>query len=163
MSAQVLRFTAADRALIVRHAIGKPTGIVVEIGGMQIDLVPLTTEQADEVFAVIDVLSDLFSQQNAQGEVTVNQADGIKLAVAQVRRLRKLVRDVLHESALASDQIDDESVFDEWFNHLSITKDNLEPLVLSIIQASGLKGLMGNLLTRPSGTTTPPGTESASI
>lgn len=144
-----IRFTARDREIIRKHSIGKPTGVVVEVGGMEIDLVPLTTEQAGEVFAILDAFATLQKAADDKGAVESGAAALGELVGKEGARVKRILHGILHESATAGDLIDDEAVFEEWFNRLPLL-DTVKVMLPKIIEAQGLGTMLGNSLTPPS-------------
>lgn len=144
-----LRFSRENRAAIAKQAIGKPTDVTVEVGGITIALVPITTEQADEVFSILES----FGKLSAQAENGIAQVSPDFLAAmipTEGRRIRKVLRSYLLESAKASDLVDDgcEDVFDEWFARLPLL-DTIRTMLPKIVEAQGLGTMLGNSSTPP--------------
>ena len=156
------RFSSADRDLIRKHAIGKPTGVIAEVGGFTFDLTPLTTEQAGEVFSIVGTFSGLYEKQNDDGNVEAKAAAIGQLIGVEGNRVRKILRSVLWESVRASEPDFEEPLFDEFFNAQPL-KDTVVAVLPKIIEASGLGTLLGNLSTPANGPTTQtPGTATSS-
>lgn len=151
-----IRFSAADREIIRKHCIGKPTGVVVELRGFTLDLVPLTTEQANEVFSILDAIAPLLKMQNADGVVDVARDHWAAIVAKEGKRVNTILRSVLHGAAVANDLIDDdegEELFDKWYKGLPLA-ETLRTLSPKLVEAQGLQTMLGNSSTPPSETTT---------
>lgn len=146
MESTKLRFTADDRDLIRKQVIGKPTGVIADIGGFKLDLLPLTTEQAREFFKLVDFFVNLQSKADGEGNVVKSLGD----IGTEADRMEGLLKSVLRGSAIASDLIDEsnggEELFNEWFDALPF-KELLTTVGPLILQAQGLGTLLGNLST----------------
>lgn len=143
----VIRFSAADRNAIRKHVVGQPTGVIVTLGGFDLDLVPLTTEQAGDVFEVLDAIAPLIGSTDSKGDVAVNKDAWAEIIAKEGKRVKAIARSVLRESAVANDLIDEsdagDEVFDEWFEALPF-KVMLTTLFPKVVQAQGLTTLLGN-------------------
>lgn len=137
-------FTAAERSAIERQQVAVPTGTIVEIGGFEFNLVPLTSDQMDRIFALVEVVAGV------QGGSMSANAVGVEVIAQLIARegknVRTLVRDVLFESAKAVGMIDfdgeGEAVFDEWFGRIDLLAAVRE-LVPAVIKANGLTSVFG--------------------
>lgn len=146
MSKKQLKFSAADRRKIAALVIGTPSGTVVEIGGMEFDLLPLTTRQADRVFELLDTITGLQRQAEDDGAADITQTALMELVAREGKNVSALVHDVLLKSARAMDILDDEAVFDEWFDQLEL-KDTILTLLPKLVAANGLSTMLGNSST----------------
>lgn len=149
---KLLRFSAADRNLIRKHSVGKPTGVTVELGGFELNLVPMTVEQAGEVFRIVDTLVPLLRSNVDAGMLEAKQDVLAKVVATEGPRVTQIVRGILRESALAGDLIDEgdagEDVFEEWFGRLPLL-EMLKTLWPKLVEAQGLKTMLGNYSTPP--------------
>ena len=145
----VLRFSKKDRAAIAKQVIGKPTDVTVELGGMTISLVPITTAQADEIFDILDAFGKLGAQADKDGMASLNQTDLASMVPREGKRIKKVLRSYLFESAKASDLIDDcDDIFDEWFGSLPLL-ETVRTMLPKIVEAQGLGTMLGNSSTLP--------------
>jgi hypothetical protein len=140
------RFSAAERNLIRRSAVGKPTGVIVSVGGFDLDLVPLTVSQSSDIGEIIDALQGV-AKDFKDGKL--NAAPDVAMAAlsAETKRVTGLMKSVLFETALASDLIDESDsgveVFDEWFSELPMLP-TLLLLFKGVVDASGVAEAFGN-------------------
>lgn len=145
----LLKFSAAERDRIRRAVIGKPTDVIVHIGGFTIPLVPLTVERSRKFAELFDFFV-VATQQAQNGKLTLESGE----LASKVESSVDLMRGALYDSAIASDLVDESDagreVFEEWFEKL-VVKDLLEQVGPSLIDANGLKALLGNLSTPPGG------------
>jgi hypothetical protein len=138
----VVRFSAADRDIIRKHVIGKPTGVIATIGGMKFDLIPITAEQAQTLFEILDVVGPMW----AQGDVTGGKSDLMMILGREGKRTMDVLRSVVHDAAEANGLIDadgGEEIFAEWFGKLPPV-ETLQTLFPKFVEAQGLKTLLGN-------------------
>ncbi len=120
MSAQNGRrgFRAADRARVLAQAAGKPTGVLLEIGGQTIDLVAVPV---GELLGVLDLLEKLSALVGTLGTGALTQDDAVALFAVLGKdgaRFVALVRSVLERSAFYGDAdatLEDRALFGEWF------------------------------------------------
>jgi hypothetical protein len=143
-------FSRAERSFILKHAVGKPTGTKVEIGGFEFDLIPLTPSQADGIFSLLDAFSQIETVANAEtGDATFTQANFFKLIAKEGSKLIALAREILYTTAKANGLIGEDGgddVFDEWFKTIDLFA-LVRQLVPALIAASGMKSLLGNRST----------------
>lgn len=144
-------FSRADRERILSLAVGKPTGVIVEIGGFELNLVPLTPSQASGIFSLLDAFSKLDGAANENGEVVLTRTNLLQLIAKEGDRVIDLARAIVYKTAKANGLIgpeDGKQVFDEWFDDLDFF-ETVRTLVPAIIEASGMKSLLGNRSTPP--------------
>lgn len=154
-SKKVLRFTAAERDNIRKQSVGKPTGVVFTIGDISLDLVPLTVQQAKDIFRIVDSLQSALSAATAgEGGATNFDASSIAAIVANDGpRATNLLYSILWRSGLATkiengDALIEDSpigkeIFDEWFDNLPV-KETLVAFFPKLLEAQGLTSMLGN-------------------
>jgi hypothetical protein len=139
-------FSSRERAFVAQQTAGKPTGAEVEIAGFVIDLVPLTTSQAQQILNILDAIPEL-TKPAGPGQVQLDVTRMLELVSREGRQVMDLARSVLFRSAKASHMIDAENegqdVFDEWFDQLDL-RSTAAALLPAILKANGLESLMGN-------------------
>jgi hypothetical protein len=140
-------FSAAERAHIATLVVGEPSGVTVEIGGMEVNLLPLSNRQGKQALRLIGVVAGLTEgDTNAQIGITVIA----KLIASEGESVRALVHDILLTSSKASGLIDvaddGEAVFEEWYDSLSLV-ETIKTMLPAIVKANGLDTMLGNPLT----------------
>ena len=160
MADKKVRFSADDRETIRRHTIGKPTGVLVDLSGVEFDLVPLTTAQGNAIFEILDAVSPLISKADAGGNVAIAQTAWAGIVAAEGRRVNSILRGILLASAKATlvpcgetslplfdpDDADSLALFDEWFEALPLV-ETVRTLFPKLLEAQGMTTLMGNSST----------------
>lgn len=142
-----LRFSAADREQIRKQAVGEPTGVIFAFAGFKFDLVPLTVEQGKQICAIVDAIAPFM---RADGVAEMQQDVLAQVIGRDGPRATSLLHDILHESALANDLINEsdagEEAFDEWFGKLSLF-NAVKQLWPKLIEAQGMSTMLGNSST----------------
>jgi len=77
----------------------------IEVGGMTFTLRPLTIDQFERLGAAC---------------VEAKELTDSKRGFEARLRIQAILHDTLHEAARADDLIEDESIFEEWFDHLDV-------------------------------------------
>ena len=122
-------FTPEQESFLLAQAVGRPSGIVVDIGGVSFDLVPLSTEDGLYVVGVITKFSALWSQISGAG-AAVNEADIVATLERDVPRVFDIMRTTLLDAAKSAGGAFDEAVFERWF-----AKTRLIPLLRALVPA----------------------------
>lgn len=140
-------FSGAERAFVKQLSVGKPTGEIVTLNEIEVNLVPLTTRQGKDLVAILGAITTAFKPG-----APVDIAAAVDALSQEYERTMKLTRDVLFRSLCASDQIDleddGEAVFDDWFFELDL-RPTMTALVPAVIRANGLSNILGNRWTPP--------------
>lgn len=135
-------FSASERDKVKQLVVGKPTGVLVEIGGVILDLVPLTTQQGKDVTSLFDAFRELKDKA-----VTLTVADLAQILLSKRDIVFSLLRGILWRTVVANEQVDQDDggqeAFDEWFDNLEF-QPMLKALLPAILEANGLKSLLGN-------------------
>lgn len=134
MSERIRLFSPENRVALLSMNVDKPTGIVCELGGLCVDLLPLTTREGSEMFAVIKMVGAMWaSLQEGKGEITITQAIGDKGP-----EILGMVRDYL--ARCCNVQEGDEESFQAWFDRLPLVQ-TLIALLPKLIAANKLGDL----------------------
>jgi hypothetical protein len=144
-------FSAENRAHVMQLVIGKPSGVVAEVGGQEFDLLPFNTAEGLRVFALLKKFASLFELIRADA---VTEADIARAVGEEGDNILALVRSMLHRSANVCGA-DEEEVFAEWFGSLGLM-DLVKSVVPKLIAANGLGDLLGNVTAKPQETATAP-------
>lgn len=143
-------FTPENRTRILAMKANKPSGVLVEVGGLSFDLVALN---AGEVLSVLDVLSRLAELAKAAQTGTLDGTSIMAAAGQDGRKIADLMRSVLKRSAGVA-TADEESLFNEWFDAQAIM-DLASTVVPKILEANGLGAILARPQTAPETTTSP--------
>jgi hypothetical protein len=133
-------FSPADRERLLKLALRKPTGTVVSLGGLDFDLLPMSTSDGIEVLGLVEKFADIFGKVRAQGGI--GEAEIARLASEEGGRVIALAKKMLRDAAGAHDP-DEVALFDEWFALLPLA-DTLRALVPAVLEANGIGALRGN-------------------
>jgi hypothetical protein len=153
---KALRFTADDRDAIRKQTVGTPTDVAFEVGPIAIRLIPLTVEQAEDIFGLLDAFTEVQKQANDSGDVAAAGEVWAALISREGRRAKKLMREILLESAEANGLVDDVEVFDLWLGRLPLV-DTIKALLPKVVEAQGLMTMMGKSSTPTSQPSETPG------
>lgn len=130
-------FKAADRARILAQAVGDPTGTVIEIGGMSIDLVALSMHEGRSLLDIVGRVGKLMDGgQHSNMEWVEAIGDDAPRIVA-------LLQSTLRRSAfhgIDEPPAEDVAVFDEWFEAVPV-REMLGTAVPAMLAANGVSGL----------------------
>jgi|GEM_PF-2717140 len=137
-------FSAANRAFLMEQAIGKPTGIIVELGGLEFNLVPLSTRDGKRVIAMAEELTETW-KGIAGGNVT--QADVFATLGSKLPEVLDMVKRVLADSAGIADD-DARALFEEWFEATPFVP-TLKALIPKVLRANGMDAI-ADRIERPS-------------
>jgi len=140
-------FAPGNRAKILARAVGKPTGVTVEVGGLTFNLVALST---DEVLSVTDLLTKVANLASKSEGGTVTGTDIMRALGEDGSKVARLFESILRRSGQVNGP-DEERLFTEWFGSLSIF-EAARTLVPKILEANGL----GAMLARPTEPATSP-------
>ncbi|MHB1798058.1 MAG: hypothetical protein ACYCUI_07100 [Vulcanimicrobiaceae bacterium] len=122
-------FTPEQETFLLSQAVGQPSGIVVDIGGVSFDLVPLSTEDGLYVTGVITKFTALWAQINGASGAA-NESDVLATLERDVPRVFGIMHTTLHEAATVAGGAFDEAVFERWF-----AKTRLIPLLRALVPA----------------------------
>lgn len=160
MSRPKIRFSPAERDQIRKQVVGKPTGVIFEVGGFELDLVPLTVEQATQVGKLVDGIGAAASgvAVDGEGNAKFDLAMITKLVEHDVPLARALLRNILFDSAVAGELVDESiagevETFDDWFGRLPV-RQTLQELIPKLLESQGLQTSLGNSSTPPTEPTT---------
>ena len=133
-------FSAANRANILKLIVGKPSGVIASVGGMEFDLLPLSTSEAMGVFELINKISGLIGK----GAESADPAVIAKLVGEDGGKVVSLARSVLCRAARFANSAEfEETIFDEWFDAQEL-KTYMGHLLPKIAEANGLGGFIGS-------------------
>ncbi len=122
-------FTPEQETFLLSQAVGEPSGIVVDVGGVSFDLVPLSTKDGLYVVSVVTKFTALWAQiSGAAG--AVNESEVLATLERDVPQVFEIMRTTLHEAAIAAGGAFDEAVFQRWFE-----RTRLVPLLRALIPA----------------------------
>ena len=129
-------FSPANREKILRAVVGKPTGVIAEVGGQTFDLVALS---AGEVLSVLGLLTK-FSDLAAAADGGTLQGPEIMRAIGEDGSIvADLVKSVLKRSAQVT--ADEEATFEAWFAELPII-ETVRNIIPQLLEANGLGGMI---------------------
>jgi hypothetical protein len=156
-------FSPAERERLLKLALRKPTGTVVTLGGMDFDLLPMTTSDGLEVLGLVEKFAAVFGKLRAQG--SIEETELARLASEEGGRVIALAKKMLRDAGGVHEP-DEIALFDEWFAELPLT-ETLRALVPAVLQANGITSLRGNgqrpaaESAQPEATASPSSTSSA--
>lgn len=130
-------FSSVDRVQLLAQAMGKPTGEIVHIGGLDFDLVPLSTFEALDIIELVDRYGSIISQVKNGGEI--DEAEIARSVHAEGGRILNMVKKILRDATYIEDETQ-EQLFEEWFNVIPIV-ESLRALIPAIWRANALKKL----------------------
>jgi hypothetical protein len=130
-------FSVSDRVALLAQAMGQPTGTIVEIGGLEFDLVPLSTFQAHELIELLEKYSVILDQFKVAGTSGIDESEILKAIHTEGGRIESLMRGILKDSVYFEDE-EQEQLFAEWFNRLPLVP-TLRALVPAVMKANVLK------------------------
>ena len=148
-------FSAADRAKIMQLVVGKPSGTLVTIGGIEFDIVPFNTTDGMELFELSERVGELWGKARASALEEAEVGAAIK---AEGSRVLKLMRTALEAAAFIEDD-EQQALFDDWFAKLPLI-ESVRTLAPALIAANGINALRGN--ASPPAAPTEPTAETAS-
>jgi hypothetical protein len=114
----------------------RPSGVKVEIAGIEFNLLPLTDDQLRRFQLLTGAIMQL-GELRLTSKVPPDELSETSREVSAAMRV--VVHDILHECALANGLIDDEQAFEEWFGRLSLADtfvDTFEKLAPKLVMAS---------------------------
>jgi hypothetical protein len=130
-------FSAATRLDLLAQVVGQPSGVIVELGGLEINLVALPFAQDEKIIRHAQTFGAIFDEFQS-GKVQTF-ADAAPMLVDRYHDLKALLKEmVLASVEVASD--DGAAVFDEWWNALPPVQ-TIGKLVPAVLQANGLAAL----------------------
>lgn len=155
-------FTDKNRAWLLAQVIGQPTGVIASIGGVDFDLLPLSTADGQVLLEMVDELSATWKLIRG-GEAT--DADIVALMGDKLPKAVAMTKRVLREAA--GDGTDD-TLFDEWFAQTRFVP-MLRAIAAPVLRANGFGSLADRFdqnpqtpaITSPSESTKPASTETA--
>ena len=129
-------FSASERRGILMRDPGTPTGVMVSIGGVEFNLVAITSGQLIEVLDVVLKVADVFDSLKNDA---ITDADIFRVIGKDGGKIIALAKSVLARSANVDGSDQDESAaFDSWFDSLPIM-DILKILAPAVMEANGIK------------------------
>ena len=138
-------FRPEDRARILAQAVGQPTGVVLTIGGVDFDLLALSTAEAREILAIAKKLGAIYDKiSNAAGGRS--DRDLFEALGDDTPRVVAVIKSTLKRSAFYGDPDPDPKaleLFGEWFEAVPAV-EMLRAAVPQILAANGVANLTGN-------------------
>jgi hypothetical protein len=145
-------FDPANRAMLMGQVIGEPTGIIVEIAGQAIDLVPLSTRDGKKL---VEMAEELFATWKGINGGSITDADIFATLGAKLPEVLTMMKRVLQESAGVTPE--QQEIFDEWFESTRFVP-TFKALVPKVLRANGL-GKIADRLERAAANPSTPATE----
>lgn len=131
-------FTQDQEEFLLAQAVGKPSGVCVEVGGVAFNLVPLSTADGLYVVSAVTKFSALWSQISGSAAGGVNEAEVVAALDRDVPRIFEIMRNTLLEAAKASGGEFDQEVFDRWYERTRLIP-TLRALVPAILRTNGFE------------------------
>jgi hypothetical protein len=144
-------FSPAAAMQLMAQEPGKPSGVVVHLGGFDVDLHPFTAEQGDEFF---DLLARTSEFQQAAADGKIETAEVVKLIATEGKTITKIARSLLRDSLEVKDKPEDAAAFEKWFGRLALVP-LVKALIPAVIAANGF-GAMLQARPQPASTGTEP-------
>ncbi len=149
-------FTPEQETFLLSQAVGEPSGIVVDVGGVSFDLVPLSTRDGLYVVSVVTKFTALWAQiSGAAG--AVNESEVLATLERDVPRVFDIMRTTLHEAAIAAGGAFDEAIFQHWFERTRLVP-LLRALIPAVLRCNGFEQFAERIESnaRPPKPATPP-------
>jgi hypothetical protein len=147
-------FSASDRKRILALVVGEPSGVKVTVGGMEFNMVAVSSEELMSVLDLVIKFSDMFDKIGVEG--ALKESDVFRAIGEDGARIMGLVKSMLYRSAALDDDDtpdEDRALFDEWFNKLPIM-ETIKTLTPAVLEANGI-GNVRPPKTTENGTPTP--------
>ena len=130
-------FSPANREKVLRAVVGKPSGVIAEVGGLSFNLVALS---AGEVLSVLGLLTK-FADLATQSEKGTLSGPAVMRAIGEDGgTVAGLVKSVLKRSAGVKEPAELD-LFETWFENLPII-ESAQGLIPKILEANGLGSMM---------------------
>ena len=107
-------FSTSDRQRLLEQALGEPTSVTVEIGGVTFDLVPFSFKDGSRVLELVQKLGGIFGQLKERSATDDQIATAIGSNGSEILATAKKV---LQDSSFLEDD-EQRALFEEWFDQL---------------------------------------------
>jgi hypothetical protein len=136
-------FSAEKKMEIMALVVGRPSGTVVNLGGLEIDIVAIPFAKDARITTLAQSIGELID--SAQKGGLSNFQDAAPLVVERYGEVKALLKEIVRDSV----DVEDESVFTEWFEQLPMIP-TIQTLLKATFDANGLTQ-MGNALAAATG------------
>jgi hypothetical protein len=130
-------FSAQTRLELLKQVVGKPSGVIVELGGLQIDLVAVSVADDEQVIGLAQTFGSIYD--DVMSKQITSFAEIIPQIGGRYRDLKDILKRMVHDS-VEVDGDEGEAAFDEWWNALPLV-ETMQALASATLSANRLASL----------------------
>jgi hypothetical protein len=131
-------FSAADALRILAQEPGRPSGVIVHIGGYDVNLHPFTTEEGSAFFDILSRTGD-FQEKLAGGSAT--EVDFMRVISNEGKIVTGILKSLLSNSLAVKDAEGERAAFDAWFGRQPLVP-MVKALMPAVVEANGFGAMM---------------------
>jgi hypothetical protein len=135
-------FSAENLSKTLLQVVGEPSGVLATIGGVDVNLVPIS---ADELFSSLDILLRLADLADGAQSGKLDGPSIMRVIGTDGARVGQLLKSIVRRSLVSAGALDpnvDAEVrgFDAWFGSLPIV-ESAKTLLPKVLAANGVSDL----------------------
>jgi len=135
-AARARLFSPEHRNRILSLAMGKPTGVRVEIAGVDFDLYPISFNEIKSVLSTVGKVSRILQSARKGADQASTGAELAEIISSDGDQLLEMIHKMLRRAAHLDGDAEKQN-FDDWFNELPAI-EVVKTLVPKVLEANGV-------------------------